>query len=178
MNPAAQLAEAVLEGKRPKEFLKSLPRTKYLPVGYEISTGTMREEDIIRRAIDVLDQLEPHKAAEFRTEFEEAKAQDWDMVEVECDILSYMQQNFVPPFTYLGAHPGDGAAIGVWPYEDMHFDQAKDEGQLDIQEVNDPVEIDWNAVEAPYLLVRDKGGVDADTLKLFVTNTRQMLWEY
>lgn len=105
-----------------------------------ISHGTMRPEDLIETFADVLESLDVDKA--YTDLIQECNAMmgrldEGDLTEKEIDDLGYLineqlfdaLNEFCPPYTYFGAHPGDGADYGFWPAIDAlqeDLDQAID----------------------------------------------------
>jgi len=175
MRPAEQLARAVLEdGESPKRVLGKLPRVNYLPVGWELSRGTLDTDDLIDAGLGLLKELDPGAASEYQANYDEAKAQDWDLVEVETDLYSYIQRKYCPPFTFLGSHPGSTADIGVWPWEDMDLEGAEAEGKLSIVsgDPNEPPNFD--GIQTRYVLVRN----DDNDKALWDVQNRSLVWSY
>ena len=78
-----------------------------------IIEGTMRSEDLIPAFCDALDDIEPGNAvtiaARAITDFDSNAA--WEMAHSLGDELNAHSL----PFSYFGAHVGDGADYGFWP---------------------------------------------------------------
>ena len=101
-------------------------------IGLELSSATMRSEDLIPTFIDFLetvadqceitDEVEELKVEVDKLEFEENPSYgtyytdesqedaSWILNESIWDMLNQI----APDFTYFGAHPGDGACYGFW----------------------------------------------------------------
>jgi hypothetical protein len=90
-----------------------------------IIQGTMRAEDLIPAFCDALDEIEQGNAvaAEARaiTDFDSDTA--WEMVHELGDELN----GHALPFSYFGAHVGDGADYGFWPDIESLEDSAMQE---------------------------------------------------
>lgn len=110
------------------------PRTLLLGT---VSCATMRPEDLIPAFLSAAEDLRLSRAdratiREIRAresrsedvEYYSTDEADWDL-ESLFDLLG----NYVPPFCYFGAHPGDGADYGVWVYEDFPDDAIR-EGEI------------------------------------------------
>jgi len=83
-----------------------------------ISSGTMREEDLIPCFISELEYLEHPQAKEHRDVWEELDQNDKETYVDEC--ASLLEELFealdecAPDFCYFGTHYGDGADFGFW----------------------------------------------------------------
>jgi hypothetical protein len=110
-----------------------------------ISSGTMREEDLIPCFLDTLEQLNPAKAASIRGKYasvldmlgnedatEEEREASLDLLELLFDEL----QNVSPPYFYFGSHPGDGADYGFWLSEEFE-ELFKDDGGLKVSDLSE-----------------------------------------
>jgi hypothetical protein len=111
-------------------------RTRYkpttLPIG-SISSGTMREVDLIPSYLDAADSIrltaaERKQVQGIRKEFDGLPLDDADWTDEQQEQVGYMLEELsdilsshTPDFCYFGSHPGDGADYGVWPVldEDM-----------------------------------------------------------
>jgi hypothetical protein len=83
-----------------------------------VSHGTMREEDLIPRFIDLLEEFghEDEELSEIRHRAEQANYYDSEEAAYDLnDYLFYALQEYAPPFCYFGSHPGDGSDYGFWP---------------------------------------------------------------
>jgi len=120
-----------------------MPRT--VPMG-SVSSGTHRNEDLIPAFADMLDSLKEARSldSDYVAGNELGAAQEFariDMVLAEIehhqqadgyydseeaggdlDLLFEELNNFAPPCSYFGAHPGDGADFGFWLSEDVGED--------------------------------------------------------
>ena len=94
-----------------------MARIKYLDIG-SISSGTMREEDLIPAFAGALESVQSADDRKFirelakRQEVEEyynSEESGYDMEE-----LFYRLENHCPAYTYFSSHEGDGADYGVW----------------------------------------------------------------
>lgn len=115
-----------------------------------ISRGTLRSEDLAEALISVAETIPEegfpgdllsdlrHIALDQRLEDQET---DQQVISDAIDAL----QDFCPPYTYIGMHPGDGSDLGVWPdIEDIESDvrtgdlvKVDDLSELDNVEVRD-----------------------------------------
>lgn len=140
-----------------------------------ISSGTMREEDLIPAFMSVLEDLNPDKAKELREQNPDVfewldgdcpdevgcpEDTDW-LLETLCDALN----DCAPPYFYFGSHPGDGADYGFWLDEDFQ-QKFKDDGGLIVSDLS---EVPEHPDCAEVLLVNDHGNmtlyaVDGDKL--------------
>ena len=122
-----------------------------------IINDTMRNQDIIPELLPLVQEFCPTEYAQLTTgpwgvipshALEDDDADWWDssagceLREVLVDLL----QDFVPPYCYIGSHPGNGSDLGVWP--------------------------DWDAVE---MSVHDGDLVKVDAGSEFPEDTSQVL---
>lgn len=141
-----------------------------LTIGSIIS-GTCRAEDIIPELLYCADELKLTRRerravqairsranAEGYFDTEEA---DWDREELE-NIL----EGYTPPYFYLGAHPGDGADLGVWLCEESIQDARHDGTLPDADKV--PKGYTGQALE-----VNDHGNT---TLFQYAQGRRRIVW--
>jgi hypothetical protein len=104
-------------------------RRDHLPIG-SISTGTLREEDLVQAYIDALSDIKLSRTERNTVRNIEARLnagialEEWDL-----ESLTDIMDSFVPPYCRFGAHEGDGADIGVWPDWDYIESDVKD-GEL------------------------------------------------
>jgi hypothetical protein len=110
-----------------------------------ISSGTMREEDLIPCFLDTLEQLNPSEATSIREEYsdllsrlsaDEMTSEDQD--EASCllnETLFDALGNCAPPYFYFGSHPGDGADYGFWLSEEFE-ELFKDDGGLKVSDLS------------------------------------------
>ena len=95
-----------------------------------VSTGTLRDQDLLRAFADTLDSLQFLGAGgsllvrDARNQADILDGEDFFGVlrgkaEIYADdVISDLQdalQEYAPPYCYFGAHPGDGADFGFWP---------------------------------------------------------------
>jgi hypothetical protein len=117
---------------------------KYADFG-SISHATMRNEDLIPCFRDELETLlsrqsRRFKRKEYRATIREAdkiiKSEDWDSeaADYALDALFGALEAFAPPYTYFGAHEGDGSDYGFWlgDFPDHNFDGLKVSSLSDI----------------------------------------------
>lgn len=85
----------------------------------EISCGTLREEDLLRRFATELETL-LNKNNDYDPDVWEVirdarRHPTYDTLELLEDLLN----EFSPEGYYFGTHPGDGACFGFWLQEDV-----------------------------------------------------------
>ncbi len=85
-----------------------------------VSSGTMREEDLIPAFLDCLEQLDPAMKDHYKSEVEEIEAMEDEDEKLDAmsmflneDLFNALDQ-YAPPYFYFGSHPGDGADYGFW----------------------------------------------------------------
>ena len=131
MNRTNEVLAALLESEEDdfdiKDVADKAKSTKLLPLG-TIIQATMLEEDVIPALLDELESVAPQEAAEVRENYsEEIAANDPDFCWTTLfDIL----QEHAPPYTYVGAHPGDGSDYGVWVSTEK-IDEDLEDGDTD-----------------------------------------------
>jgi hypothetical protein len=134
---------------------------RYSSIG-SISSGTMRNEDLIPTFAWELDhllkkQVKRFKRAEYRKLIREAEkiereeAFDTEEAGYTLEALFDALQAFAPPLCYFGANEGDGADYGFWPSQDalQSFDGLKVSGLEDVPQ----------GYAGEVLLVNDHGNV-------------------
>ena len=84
--------------------------TTYAPIG-SVSTGTMRNEDLIPCFMDVLKHLDKKRHDEIVKEFD-YNSEDADYL-INEDLHDALNE-CAAPFCYFGSHEGDGADYGFW----------------------------------------------------------------
>jgi hypothetical protein len=103
---------------------------RYAPIG-TVSHATMRNEDLIDSFTRELEKaMKEYKwqrqtsivnaYGEYRQLIKEARRCNHDD-EHATDVVSELfdaLNDFAPPYTYFGAHEGDGSDYGFWPYVD------------------------------------------------------------
>lgn len=114
---------------------------RYASIG-SVSSGTMREADLIPAFSWELDyhlkrQPRSFKRKEYRKIIREAEKIEregsFDSEEASFILEALMEalEAFAPPYTYFGAHDGDGADYGFWPCLEG-FEGLKVEGLEDV----------------------------------------------
>lgn len=146
------------------------------PIIGSISSGTMREEDLIPCFLDCLEHFSPDQAAAIREEHADdlAKLGSDDCDDDTMESLSYLLnetlcdalQQYAPPYFCFGSHPGDGADYGFWLSENFRQD-FEDDGGLVVNDLSELPE-DYEG-SAEVLVVNDHGNmtlyaVDGDKL--------------
>jgi hypothetical protein len=89
-----------------------------------VSSGTMRDQDLIPRFLDVLDEHAPAKAEELRDLYpitlenlDEHDSETMARSMLVHDLFEALNE-IAPEDHYFGAHEGDGADYGFWPVPD------------------------------------------------------------
>ncbi len=155
--------------------------TKYARLG-EVSSGTMRPEDLIPCFLDALDEIREALAAPGSTtedpydltwrvrqvsqldDFMGAievrmRAEDYyesDESEFDLDELTDKLGEYAPPYCYFGTNEGDGACYGFWVSMDA-LNHGLDSGELYTVNAGD----DWSAADldgAEYVYERNDHG--------------------
>lgn len=102
-------------------FVDALDSTKELLIGSVSTSTTPEETEAIKADVsaidDLLGEIEQRQQSESYYDSEESM---WDMDEL-IDSLN----NLSPPYTYFGAHDGDGADFGFWPCWDSINDATR-----------------------------------------------------
>ena len=102
-----------------------------------ITTGTLLPEDLLEAFSDELRRLDANghyaKLLAEAAEILESNIGEYGLEDTSglVDDLQYALQEFAPPYTYFGAHPGDGADFGFWPDHDSLEDAIHDGEKLD-----------------------------------------------
>jgi len=146
-----------------------------------ISHGTMRVQDTMPALLSALDGIK--LSAEDRQTCDEVQrcldawiavdgedtgseyptAADELLFDLEVEMneaLIPLAESYVPDYCYVGAHPGDGSDLGVWPCEDLFSDTIQ--GSYDgycwrLRENNHPTEETIPADMTHALAVNDHG---------------------
>lgn len=94
-----------------------------------VSSGTMRREDLVPCFLGVLEDLadgatDLTSAITSRIEFADNDENYYDYYEsdvsgFDLEELSDALAEYAPKNCYFGAHCGDGADYGFWPFEDL-----------------------------------------------------------
>lgn len=152
-----------------------------------VSHGTMKEEDLIPRFIEILDELKeaeslsdtPNKERFTRLDdklgdlerciqvkgyFESEDARCYDL-----EWLFNALDEYSPPFCFFGAHEGDGADYGFWVSRNAIEEAVQDYNIIEV----DAGDV-WNSADttADYVLEV----TDHDNMTLFDRATRKELW--
>ena len=104
-----------------------------------ISHGTLRTGDVTTALLEVLADCDSQHWREFIEHWQipvealdDCEADFWDLDPFAADVLFRLLDELVeyaPALCYVGAHPGDGSDIGVWPNLSA-IEWAKWEGEL------------------------------------------------
>ena len=148
-----------------------------------ISSGTMREEDLIPAFMEALESVDMARATSLRADSDYAKvftvldAGLWDSL--DRDIASHAKlldlasclvnedlpealNDYCPSYTYFGSHPGDGADYGVWTDEDSIREAVRDG---EIVSVDDLANVEFPKL---VLLTNDHGNMTLYSMNLVV----------
>jgi len=130
------------------------------PLG-SVSSGTLKQPDLVAAFAATLDDLEPRSALA-------AEAQEYDPEIAEPDVGNWLLEelfealdDLAPPYCYFGAVEGNGSDFGFWPHIDA-INEAIASGEL--------LEIsDLSKLPATYngeaLLVNDHGNMTLYSVK-------------
>lgn len=104
-----------------------------------ISHGTLRTGDVATALLGVLADCDARHWREFVSHWEipvealdDCEADFWDADPFAADVLFRLFDElgeYTPALCYVGAHPGDGSDVGVWPHWEA-VEWAKWEGEL------------------------------------------------
>jgi len=143
-----------------------MPKVKEYPPLGSVSTGTMRTEDLIPDFLTVLAEYAPKRAREIRKDKDNRAIFKWLDGEQEepdesDDLLNELfdELNVVAaPYTYFGAHEGDGADYGFWvSYDVLEEDAQSGEGIIKVN-AGDPWPADLSGIS--YVMkVTDHGNI-------------------
>jgi hypothetical protein len=128
------------------------------------SHGTMNAGSLIQRFLPAAHEVAPDKAVHLQTAYERLCAEDNDEgTEDLLDELFDLLNAHCPPYTYFGAHEGDGSDYGVWiDWESLEEDLR--EGSVDPE---------GSLGDADYIAVLDSRG---EITALYDRATKQQLW--
>jgi hypothetical protein len=179
MNRTNEIIRALLEsdvsGKDPEEDpgeFKDVYDTEEEPVVYlglgSVSSGTMREEDLIPVFLGELESVAPAEAEELKNNY----AREIQQADAEfCwETLMDALNDHVLPYTYFGANEGDGSDYGVWISNESIDDDLKYEDTDKLVAVNkgDPI-----PCTSQYVVVLDTSG---DYVQLLDGKTHAEFW--
>lgn len=155
---------------------------KTLNIG-SISSGTMLDSDLIPVFLDTLEEVDSKRAKSLRWQYRkllnyysEERIKPYSDEEVEQlnedaswlvnEELFNALNEYCPPYTYFGAHPGDGSDFGVWVSDDSIRDDIHDDI---LTEVNDLCEIDTminedRVIPKNVIVVNDHGNMTLYTV--------------
>lgn len=151
-----------------KEVYGQPESKKYLPLG-SISWGTMRADDVGPRLMRALKAVDPERAIQLEAEqsgIEDEEERELFVWETLFDALN----DYVPPYTYFGAHEGDGSDYGVWVSNDSLDDDLRYDNPEELRAIKkgDPV-----VPGTGYIVVVDGAG---DYTALLDGATGRELW--
>lgn len=99
---------------------QEIEKQKFLDMwGGTLISGTMRDEDLGPAFLDVLEEIDPDRAAEFRADWAEVVVADWeheDATEAVFELFDALDAA-APYGVYFGATEGDGSDFGFWEVE-------------------------------------------------------------
>ncbi len=98
---------------------------KYTNIG-SISSGTMREQDLIPCFLDALREFDEKRSKNIEHEIQDTLWEAWVNGADPSDVLGAILNEDLfgaldehsPPYFYFGAHEGDGSDYGWWFSED------------------------------------------------------------
>ena len=103
-----------------------------------VSSGTMLDEDVIPALLDELSRIDHVALLKLAAEYVDdygispyniatSTSESYDDVRqwLSEELFGTLDE-YAPPLCYFGAHPGDGADYGFWPYEDAETAAADD----------------------------------------------------
>jgi len=113
-----------------------------------VSTGTMREEDLIPCFVGLLESLIPPEStecndhrrahlAEIVERMDDDKYYESDDATYDMDWLFDKLNTFAPPYCHFGAHEGDGADYGFWVCWDALEDSVHDGDLLKVADLSE-----------------------------------------
>lgn len=123
----------------------------------EISSGTLRPEDLIEVFSRELSSLDPDNDLVNEATNWVEDSEEWDQEEVN-DLIARLTdalQELAPDYVRFGAHEGDGACFGFWADIDA-LDQAVEDGEVLKINAGDEIPPDWTG---PVMEVTDHGNV-------------------
>lgn len=135
-------------------------KRQWLSIG-SYSHGTLRSEDLAETFADILRDFGPRKHAKLLRDLDTIAEANEDSAKYqefhgwEGEILSDAQdaiQAYCPPYTYFGAHEGDGSDFGCWP---INIDECDTDGPRRVSDFSQVTE------SGEYFIVNDHGNVTA-----------------
>lgn len=137
------------------------------------SSGTMRDVDLIPTFMGLFEEMDAKRAKSYRWsnrkyfnylddmskyDEEDAREREEMLPEITQELFDILNE-YCPPYTYFGSHPGDGADYGVWVSDSIEDDVRYGE----IAKVEDLSELDEMLSECKIpknvLLVNDHGNM-------------------
>jgi hypothetical protein len=116
---------------------------KYLSVGV-ISDRTMRPEDTVPALVETLESVRDADMHPLTVNLLGAMLDDpydperdeADAPQIVNDLMDALQEH-APAFTYVGAHSGDGACLGVFPDEDEITDARRNGDLIAVRDLSE-----------------------------------------
>lgn len=187
----AQLAQRVLEGEDPKEFLKrhsakEQAQSHQLGVGDEVITGTGDTRDIMEACFDALKRLDKGRFAAELSDHDVYQYTTLGEIHNDFDPEYYLYerlfnilQKYCPPFTYFGSLEADGS-IGCWPLDNMALEDMED-GKITLVDEHDNPQWasairrgDFTGIISPHVIIDKQGGGK----ELWNTQTFEKVWDW
>lgn len=140
---------------------------KFLDIG-SVSSGTMREEDLIPDFLWLLKTVDPERAAQLEKEY---ASEDIDEQTFCWEMLVNALEEYCPPYTYFGSNEGDGSDYGVWVSTDSIEDELRYENTEELQSMVKGGEMPRGS---KYVVVQDaSGNIEA----LLWGDTGEVIWQ-
>ena len=148
--------------------MSTVETVKYPPLG-SVSEGTLRTQDLLENLLDVLEEYAPEVYKGIRVDPENKAVFDYledpehrEEPDAAQDLLGELHDRLdeiAAPYTYFGAHEGDGADFGYWvSFDSLEEDARARDGVIKINagdEWPDPMDPSINYV----MEVTDHGNV-------------------